>query len=257
MATRRPRAPIVAVEGISGAGKSTLVARAAAYGWTPLAEAYDRLDPPPDLTVPTPTDLARTERLLLAEEGRRFVAARAIAASGRPVVADTGFLGPLTYTAALVALGAAPPALARRLTATARRRARVGTWGLPDLTVFLDTAPATRARRIDRDPVRHPPALARRHEAVGRIEERFYRGPLARLLPGRVRRVSGEASPTTVAGRFLRLARGAPCADGRRPVDRVLAALDAGLAPVGGGRPLRPSATVKNGTQSGRAPPRR
>ena len=257
MTGRTRRAPIVAVEGISGAGKSTLVARAAGHGWTPLAEAYDRLDPPPDLTVPTVTALARTERALLAEEGRRWVAARAIAATGRPVVADTGFLGPLTYTAALVALGQAPASLARALTATARQRAARGAWGLPDAIVFLDTRPRTRAGRVDRDPVRHPPALARRHEAVGRLEERFYRGRLPALLPGRLRWLSAEADAERVADRFLRTARTVrPVAASPAAARRLLTALAGGIGPTAGEGGRRPSATVKNGSQSGRGPPR-
>ena len=257
MPGRARRAPIVAVEGISGAGKSTLVARAAAHGWTALAEAYDRLDPPPDLTVPTVADLARTERALLAEEGRRWVAARAIAATGRPVVADTGFLGPLTYTAALVALGQAPPALARSLARTTGARAARGAWGVPDAIVFLDCRPTTRARRVDRDPVRHPPALARRHEAVGRVEERFYRHELPALLPGRVHRLAADAGPDRVVAGFLRIVRAVrPAATSPAAVRRLLAPLARGLGPAAGGPAARPSATVKNGSQSGRGPPR-
>ncbi|MFY9717656.1 MAG: hypothetical protein WAK40_06970, partial [Thermoplasmata archaeon] len=123
MGRRRP--VVVAVEGISGSGKSTLVARAAdEFGWVPLAEAYDRLEPRPALGVRSAPALERVERQLFEEDGRRFEAAQALVRRGATVLADTGFLGPLTYTAGLVALGAVPPRIQRHLLDRARRWGR-------------------------------------------------------------------------------------------------------------------------------------
>lgn len=245
----RPR--LIAVEGISGAGKSTVVARAAAaFGWVPLAEAYDRLDPRPPIGAVAAPALARVERTLLAEEARRYRAARALVAGGATVIADTGFLGPLTYSAALAALGLVPRSLLDDLLARTRRLAARGGWGVPDLTVYLATRPATRRRRVARDPARHPPALAARHEAAGRIEARFYAELLPRALPGRVRRVAADRPVEGVVAALGRAARSiAPAAPSGAPARRVLRLFARFSGPPGAG-----AATVKKSPLSAGAP---
>ncbi|MGB6501800.1 MAG: hypothetical protein WBG19_10490 [Thermoplasmata archaeon] len=215
---------LIAVEGISGSGKSTLVARAAPlFGWVALAEAYDRLDPRPRIDVTAPAALARVERILLDEEGRRWQAARALVAEGRTVIADTGFLGPITYSAGLVEMGAAPASLKRDVVTRARALARSGRWGLPDLTIWLATEETERRRRAIADPVRHPPQLADRHERVGRFESRFFAEGLPTVVPRRVRRLSGDRPVAAVVAGLRRTARAArPLRAGEGPALRVL-----------------------------------
>jgi hypothetical protein len=258
MPRARPPAVILAVDGASAAGKSTLVARASrALGWVPLAEAYDRLRPPVDLRFSTPARLRAIEIALLGEEARRWQAARALRAEGWTVLADTDFLGPLTYTAGLVRLGRAPPPLLRELLRRAGRLARAGRWGLPDGLVYLSTSARTRRARVRSDPDRHPPDLAARHEAVGVHEERFYRGAGDRALPGRLGWLDGErpVERLTVA-----LARFARSITPRRGPDPAVGELLAALEREGADRPPRPrarrSATVKKPAPSSRAPRR-
>jgi len=222
------RSLLIAIDGISAAGKSSLVARAAtAFGWVALAEAYDRLEPRPRIGVTSDRALARVERLLLEAEADRWRAARELCARGRTVVADTGFLGPLTYSWALEALGTARPPLLRGLVARTRRLAGRGAWGMPDVVVYLATGAAMRRRRAAADPVRHPPALAARHEAVGRVEERFYAELLPRAFPGRVRRIDGDRPLAPLVAALGRTVRGvvplSPRARGARRVLDLLA----------------------------------
>jgi hypothetical protein len=220
-----PDRPIViAIDGISASGKSTVVARAAAtFGWVPLAEAYDRLEPRPRIGVRSDRALARVERLLLEEESVRWRAARQLRASGRTVIADTGFLGPLTYSWALEALGGARPGLLRGLVERARRLAARGDWGMPDVVVYLVTRASVRRRRAGADPVRHPPALAVRHEAAGRIEERFFAEILPEALPGRVRGLDGDRGGAPLIGSLRRTVRDAvPLPARSRAAFRVL-----------------------------------
>jgi hypothetical protein len=196
---------VVALEGPSGAGKSTvsrLLSRRP--GWVLLAEAYDRLSPRPPLDYGSPRELEAIERALLAEEFRRYREARAQAAAGHRVVADTGFAGPLTYTWALARQGVAPRPLLRQLVDGVRPQAAEGSWGVPDLAVWLRTTEPTRVARAKIDPIRHPPRLDARHAAVAREEFSFYRGPLARIYPGLVRTVSGAGTPEAVVARILR-----------------------------------------------------
>jgi len=228
---------VLAVEGPSGVGKSTVVARLAAAGdWVPLAEAFDRIDPPVDLRFGSATELATLERRLLDEEARRFQAARSWVARGRSVVADTGFLGPLTYTRGLVDLGRAPPGVVRALVARARALAARGSWGLPDRVVYLTISERTRRSRVLRDARRHPADLDSRHAAVAGAERTFYLEEWSDVRPGRVRATSGAGAPASVADRVARLARSpVPPPPGRRETERL-------LERFGG------SATVKNTT---------
>ncbi|MGP8078251.1 MAG: hypothetical protein ACLQD8_01145 [Thermoplasmata archaeon] len=218
------RAILIAVDGISGSGKSTLVARAAAtFGWIALAEAFDRLEPRPRIAVTSAAALARVERLLLEEESRRWRAARELCSGGATVITDTGFLGPLTYSAGLVAVHAAPPSLLRDLVARSRRLAARGAWGMPDLVVYLATGAAVRRRRTASDAVRHPPALVPRHEAIGLLEERFYAELLPRAFPGRVRWIDGDGPVDSLVAALGRTVRGvAPRRTGPRGAGRVL-----------------------------------
>jgi len=241
----RGRAIVVAVEGASGAGKSTVVARAAArFGWVPLAEAYDRLDPRPRLDVRSDAALARLERTLLEEEARRFAVARAIRARGSTVIADTGFLGPLTYSAGLVALGTLPPARLANLLRRADGLRGQGRWGMADLVVVLRTSPQVRAARRKRDPTRHPPALAARHESVGRLEEAFYRDRLGAERPGYVRSIGATGPISRVVA-----AVGRAVGTARRPSEAPAAARVAlrllRAVPAPEGRPFVAPATVK------------
>jgi len=199
---------VIAIEGPSGAGKST-VARTAArsFGWVLLPEAFDRLDPPPDLRFRNPAQLLDTERSLLDEERRRYQEASERRRRGETVVADTGFLGPITYTAGLVALGAAPRSTWRTVRRFAEGPARSGPVGLPDLVVYLDVPSATRRRRAASDAERHPADLRQRHRAVGRVERRFYRDLAAHGAPGQVLFVRASGSPRALAGRIRTLAR--------------------------------------------------
>ncbi len=191
---------IVSIDGPSATGKSSTVATAAArFGWVPLAEAFDRLEPTPDLRFRSDRELAALERSLLEEDGRRWSLAREIRRRRLTVVTDTGFLGPLTYTEGLVARGLASPAVLRALVARARTLARRGAWGLPDGIVYLASSRATRRSRAVAGRRGHPADLEPRHESVGRWEARFYRDRLPVAFPGRVVRVDAEAPVATVA----------------------------------------------------------
>jgi hypothetical protein len=206
-----PHGTVVAIEGLSASGKSTAARRVAALlGAVRIAEAVDRMDPAPSIDFANVQELRTLEHALLAEEGRRFRDARRLAATGRIVVTDTGFLGPLTYTAGLVQLGRAPPAVLAGLLRDARRLAARGHWGLPDLIVFLETGRAARARHAARDPGGHPATLRDRHEAVGAVERRIYREALGPLFGSRAQVVSGGGGAGLVAVRVARRVRAFP-----------------------------------------------
>ena len=185
------RGRLIALEGESASGKTTLVRAAAArYGWVPLAEAYDRLDPAPSLEFGSSEELLLLEGALLAEEVRRYREAVWHCARGQTVLADTGFFGPLTYTWGLVHLGRVPPSVGRALTDRVRPLVRKGALGLPDLTIVLRTTRAERARRANADEAGHPASLRTRHEAVGRVERAFFEEAVPRALPERFRTFS-------------------------------------------------------------------
>lgn len=197
---------LVAVEGASAAGKTTLVRSAArALGWEPLPEAYDRLDPAPSLEFASQRELLRIEATLLAEEARRYRWARRCCAGGRTVLADTGFLGPVTYTVGLVALGRVPTAAGRSVVGNARSLLRRNSLGIPDLTVYLGTTAAERRRRAEADRLHHPASLDSRHEAVARVERRFFETALPRALPNRFRTMEARASARALVPRLRRL----------------------------------------------------
>ncbi len=218
---------MIAVEGPSGAGKSEAVRRAAAtLGAVALPEAVERLRPRPSIDFRSLTELRRLERRLLDEEGRRFRDARRLAGQGRVVLADTGFLGPISYTAGLVELGLAPRPLLDELIARAAESAVGGAWGLPDVVVVLRTPARLRQRRAASDPLGHPAALRARHERVGRREARRLRAALAPVLGREFRSISGTGRPEDVAARLVRLAaRSTARPPSRTEALRVLARL--------------------------------
>jgi hypothetical protein len=246
--TARPR--VVAVEGPSAAGKSSVVARvAAAEDWLPLAEATDRLGATVDLRYRSAAELARLERRLLDEEALRWATARTWVRRGRTVVADTGFLGPLTYTWGLVEAGLTPARTLGPLLRRARSLADRHLWGLADLTIYLAVGEGTRRRRARADPARHPADLYARHEVVARREREFYLTEWPRVDPGRVRPVRADAPVAAVARRVARVARRLPrraSPDAR--LERLLAALARPAVPERPRRRGSAAATVKKTT---------
>ncbi|MGI0155793.1 MAG: AAA family ATPase [Thermoplasmata archaeon] len=225
---------VIAIEGPSAAGKTTVAARVArTTGGVVLPEAYRRIIPTPNLELGSPAELLDLEERLLREDADRYLEALARARAGATVVADTGFLGPLTYTWALVVQGAAPLSSLVALRDRARSLARHGEWGLADEYFYLETTAAARAGRIRADRAGHPPALARRHEEVGVLELRFYRERFAPLLGSRFHRVpAGETAPV-VADRVVALLRAPIPAPGPRPrIDAVLARFEVREGPA-------------------------
>jgi hypothetical protein len=201
--TASPWVPrIVALEGMSGIGKSR-VARALVSAGTSVAllpEAVDRIPSPPSLAVPDRRRLWAVERRLFHEEQHRYRRALELRGRGHLVVADTGFLGPLTYSVGLARIDRHRDVVAP-LRAEYERATIDGRIGLADLTILLDASPATRRRRVARDPVGHPPELRRRHATVGRFEHRLWTGPLGAALGPRFRRISAAGPVATVAER--------------------------------------------------------
>jgi thymidylate kinase len=218
---------LVALEGPSGAGKSRAVGEVANRGdVTGLPEAYDRIRPRPALSWSSDEELLRLELRLLREDARRYREARALVRRGKIVLADTGFLGPLTYTAGLVRRGLAGPRVLRALVETAGRWADAGRWGLPDAILYLRTSPSDRRRRALADARGHPPSEQARHQQIAAEESRFYRTVVRPLYGPRFRVVSGEGPPDLVAARVGRaLARTRPRARLPSP-KRVLRGLD-------------------------------
>lgn len=241
------RGRIIALEGPSGAGKTTVVRAAArAFGWVPLSEAFDRIEPPPSLRFRTAEELLSLEKKLVVEEGRRYRDAARRRRFGRTVLADTGFLGPLTYTAGLVALGEATPRVFEGLRSFVEGMEHSLQIGLPDRIVYLDVPGRIRRRHRSQDPRGHPREFEARHEAVARVERRLYRDLARGPLRGRVRFVSGAGSPETVAVRVRAAVRSPNVPLGSRVSLRDVIAR---LAPEAGPRPAhrrtRLPATVK------------
>lgn len=201
----------MAVEGLSGAGKSRLLERVQARtGWPLLPEAWVRVHPRPSLAYRDPADLLRLEHRLLTEELRRYREARRRAATGTPVLLDTGFLGPVSYLRGLRAvqpeMGELRPPLLRRL-----RAARAGgRFGLADRYVYLDTPPPLALRRAARAAASHPRAWRARHVAVGLIERAFWLGSAPGMLPGRLVVLDGRTPLAERVSRIIELARSPP-----------------------------------------------
>ncbi|HYK93633.1 MAG TPA: AAA family ATPase [Thermoplasmata archaeon] len=194
---RRP-GPILAIEGPSAVGKTTLSrAVARALGGRVVPEAFRRLRPAPSLEPESTSALERLELQLLREEARRSRVAQYQARGGRPVVLDTGFLGPYTYTEGLA--WTRPHLDARR--AVLERTVKdleAGRLVIPTLTVYLDAPLRTRRQRARADPGGHPVRLRRRHERVSAFERRFWREVQRSVAPERVRfvRAAGRIGPT-------------------------------------------------------------
>lgn len=246
-----PAGRIVAVEGPPGIGKSRLVRFLAeeTRGTLRIEEAFDRLDRRVSLAVPDRSELARVERRLLREERRRFREAMRTRATGRTVLVDTGFLGPLTYSLALARLDP-PRDVVALLLRQYERAARLGTLGMPDLTLRLRAPPGLIARRVAADPVRTGDRWAARHARVSRTEETLWRGPIAGVLGPRLVWLDARGSVDRVAALARRAlaARGSP---GPWVGDGPAGSLRAVLAALG-----RRAATLKKRTRSA-SPPRR
>lgn len=247
------RSVVVALSGPSGVGKSTTAAGLEqAFGWAHLEEAYCRLVPRPRLTWSTEVGLERLELRLLDEEAQRYREACELAAAGTPVVVDTSFLDPVAYIAGLYRLGLAEGSTMHAVAARARRLAREGRLGVPDLTVYLTVPPEVVRRRAARDPRRHPPALRDRHAAVGRVEATTLVPALRRSVGVRCVRVRADVRPDRLAGRIAaRARRTTPLREPERTLLRVLDELLRSLGPRGG---PRAAGKVKKGTLSPRPP---
>lgn len=197
-------ARIVAIEGLSGAGKTTVSRRVAeALGGRWLREAYDRLGRTVPLGYSTRAELLRIEETFLLDESRRYTEAVQAKRLGFTTIADTGFLGPLTYAAGLVRELQDPfdvrAPIVRELEGL-HRRAR---WGLPDLHVYLDAPPRVRRQRATLDRAGHPEEFIARHETVGQYERRFWLTTGRRYLPGRVIVVQSAGPVDTVVRRVV------------------------------------------------------
>jgi thymidylate kinase len=217
---------LVAVEGPSASGKSRAVREAArSLGVPALPEAYDRVRPRLSLSWTSDAQLLRLERRLLHEEAARFREGRRLARDGTTVIADTGFLGPITYSAGLVRRGLAPSTVLAELVTTARTWAREGRWGLPDAVLYLRTPERVRQRRAARDPWGHPASLQGRHQAVAAEELRLYRTVVAPAMGPRFRFVSGNGLPGEVVGRLARTVERTRTPARRPSLDRILRAI--------------------------------
>ncbi len=246
-------AMIIALEGPSASGKSTVAARLCARrGWALIAEGADRLDPPPSLDFRSEGELFDLETKLLEEDARRFESACRLAARGETVVCDTGFLGPLSYTAGLAATRKCEARTYARLLAAARRHARARRIGLPDLSVYLAVPAALRAERAARDPAHHPARLRARHELIGRFEWDVVRPWLTAGQHGRVAVVGSTGPVEAVARTVERRAKAIPRLRGRSlALARLLEGRSAAeLASAA----FRPDGTLKKGAPSARPP---
>ena len=228
---------IIVVEGPSAVGKSTVArATAQALGGSLLAEAYARLRAGPSLAFTSERELVEIERTLLREERRRYREAVRGRSAGDLVLADTGFLGPFTYTAGLAALGLVSPEPFARLIRAERPGS--ASWGVPDLVVYLELDRAERRHRAATDATAHPPALDRRHEAVGRFERSYYRGLAKRELAGRLRFVRAEGAPGVVVRRIRRAIASSARQPARAPptLEQLLAPLQRRVRAIEGSR---------------------
>lgn len=237
--SRGRRGRMIAVEGPSGVGKSTTSrALARALGAPRIAEAIDRLAPPPSLVFRGAEALSDLEVTLLQEERRRFRDAETIGRTGIPVVLDTGFLGPVSYAAGLVGFDPTLRPALERTAREARRLVRSGRLGLPDVTVYLDLAAGQVARQIAGDLRRHPRALRERHARVAAWERRLWLERFRAIAPDRLLVVRGGRPLSHLLGRLgRRLAGPLP----ERPPSRELALRTIGAFAQGPmGRPTHP-----------------
>ena len=232
------RGRVVAVEGASASGKSTAVlAVAERLGARVVPEAFRRLRPSPSLEYAREAELLELERTLLEEDGRRFAESLALARSGALVLADTGFLGPITYAVGLVELATASGRTVRALLERARQLSAEGRWGLPDGTVYLRTAPHLQYARARADPTGHPARLVARHFAVGEIERRLYEDRIGPLFGDRYREVSGDGGHDRVARDLASAVRAVASGTARSPTpERVFTVLERSAAAAASAR---------------------
>jgi thymidylate kinase len=205
---------VVAIEGPSGAGKTTLVeALAAVKGYATIAEAFDRLPRRPSLRFRSVTELLALERLLLAEDVRRYGEAVRKRAGVDTVVVDTDFLGTVTYVLGLVRQVDARWNVVPPLLETIREALGARAWGIADRYLYLATPPRTALQRAAAAAASHPAELRDRHDRVGRWEREFFLRRLPLLLPGRVDVLAGgEPVPDLVREVHVRLGRAVPSA---------------------------------------------
>jgi hypothetical protein len=196
---------LLALEGASAAGKTTVASAVArTTGATVLPEAYRRLVPAPSLEFRSSEELLGLERTLLAEEVLRYAEASDRIHAGESVIADTGFLGPLTYTFALVRDGRIPSSVLATLVAESRSLGARGELGFADAYVYLDASPGVRAERARSDPAGAPPQVAARHRELGTLERAFYFSHFAPLWGGRFRVVGADGTAPEVAAEIVR-----------------------------------------------------
>ena len=226
MPTTPDRAPVVAVEGLSGAGKSRLLQELHEHtGWPVLEEAWRRLRPRPSLDVLGEDALLALERRLLRGEVRRYRLAMEYARRGAPVLCDTGFLGPVTYSAGLARIGLAPLRVARVLAGEASYLAHRGRWGLADLHLYLDTPTALARRRATRAASTHPAPWRERHLAVGRWERSLWLAVLPSRLGGGVTVLDGRRPTRRLVGEVFASINDPPPAVGPASAERALRAV--------------------------------
>ena len=231
------RGRLIALEGGSAAGKTTLVRAAAReLGWYPIDEAVDRMDPAPALDVSSPHELVRLEATLLAEDARRYREARRAVTRGATVLADTGFLGPVTYTRGLVDTGRTSRSVYRSVERTARALLERGALGIPDLTIYLATTARERTRRAQKDRPHHARPEFERHEAVGAVERTHFESLFPSALPERFLRLRGRSGVGALVREVRVLAEKTPATPASRADGLLLLTL---LHP---GPPPRPAA---------------
>jgi hypothetical protein len=246
----------VAFEGPSGVGKTSLVrALEERTGRRSLPEAYDSAADAPSLEFGTRTELRKIERALVTLEIERFRSAARFRARGVPLLLDTGFVGPLTYSMGLREVLGPDWDVVGEIAEEFERAASSASWGIPDLTVYLDAPAAVVSKRARGASSSHPARLTGRHARVASYERTYWLQRIDRAVPGRLVRVSARGEMATTVDRILPELRRAgslppPTAAEARAVLRGL-----------NGPPVPPrigprSATLKKGTLSPR-PPRR
>ena len=227
--------PLIAVEGPSRVGKSSIVREVGTLrGWPIVREAFDLIDPPPSLDFRSGDELLAIEARLVEEESRRYLEARRLAAHGQPVLLDTGFFGPLTYTIGLRTLGLAPATAPARVAAHLRRRWRRRAWGVPDAHVWLSAPSTTLSRRWSRSPNRPPRVVVERHWAVARVERRVLAAEVRPRMPSRVAFLPADGPIARTGERLARFAASiAPLAESHRLSGELLSRLSKALVSSG------------------------